>query len=97
MIQRPCRRSLEHILPSSDPVRMNTYAPRGFRLIFFFFFFSLFFLTAYGEYNGLVQEVARVRGQAIALWDFESVIWSDSTKMILKELQLRRFLGHHAR
>jgi len=26
----------------------------------------------YGEYNDLVREVARVRGQALALWDFDS-------------------------
>lgn len=29
--------------------------------------------TAYGEQNGMVIEAARVRGQTIALWDFEYV------------------------
>jgi len=31
-----------------------------------------FMRPPYGEYNSLVREVARVRGQALVLWDFDS-------------------------
>lgn len=32
----------------------------------------------YGEYNDMVVDAARVRGQTITTWDFDSLDWSDS-------------------
>jgi len=34
--------------------------------------YPAFMRPPFGEYNDLVREVARVRGQALALWDFDS-------------------------
>jgi hypothetical protein len=50
-----------------DPVRIQ--------LRFCFQNLSLVWVSAYGEYNDLVRQVAASRGQQLANWDFEYVIF----------------------
>ncbi|KAF8881642.1 hypothetical protein CPB85DRAFT_1233876, partial [Mucidula mucida] len=38
----------------------------------------------FGNYNSLVQQVARERGQAIAIWDFDSLDWKVSTDEVFQ-------------
>ncbi|EAU83261.2 chitin deacetylase [Coprinopsis cinerea okayama7 len=44
--------------------------------------YPAFVRPPYGSYNDLVKEVARVRGQAIALWDFDSNDWQQTADQI---------------
>ena len=61
-LKRPSSKSLEPILHLCDPVSGSSGSPS--RIL-------TDEPTAYGEHNGMVRDAARVRGQTIALWDFE--------------------------
>ncbi|KAJ2917563.1 hypothetical protein MD484_g2873, partial [Candolleomyces efflorescens] len=55
--------------------------------------YPAFVRPPYGEHNGLVRDAARVRGQTIALWDFDSRDWAlgaDEVKQLYTDLAKRR-------
>ena len=49
--------------------------PVRIQLRFFLQNLNLVWVSAYGEYNDLVRQVAASRGQQLANWDFEYVVF----------------------
>jgi len=64
--QRQSSKSPDPFLRIQGPVRTQ--------LIFFPPNLCLIWVSAYGEYNDLVREVAAARGQQLVNWDLEYVV-----------------------